>query len=1351
MNTHHPDNMTPVSATADVSEERVTVTSEAERRAHVAKWIARMQKTGAATLGSAMLFLPVVAGAQTTGDGLVNAAGIDGVRGVELLDDGNARITFDNGRVLNVSAGDVVVGDAGEVQVSAQVADILADAAAAPAAGGGGGAAGAIVAGAAAGVAGIAAAGGGGGGGGGGASETQRVFNIADVEGFETFSDVFGREPEGEPDRVTITVNGGAGIELTQEDGIWTLPEDFAENFAGRDGEVTVSFLAEREIPEDEDENGTVDVIVEDGETLASQTLADGEPDFEDTDSGSITLLVDTIQPTIDINEPITDGDVLNSAERGEDLTITGTTDAEDGQEVTVTVAGQTYTGTVSGGVWSVALPAAALAALPDGDDITVEATVEDAAGNPVAAPDTVSFATDFTAPTIGIDEVSGNDILTKANEVNGVDITGTTDAEDGQEVTVTFNGETYPATVAGGTWSVSVPAEDLANLDTGDTPTISATVSDAAGNPAAAPATRDLDVDLTGPTLSIDPVADDDIINIAESGSDVTISGTSSGANGETVEVTIERTDASGTPTILDTTATADATTGNWSVTLDAATAGDLFDGGTFTIAANVTDFEEVPAPEATRDFTTDFTPPTIDITEPITDGDVLNIAERDAGFDITGTTDAEVGQEVAVTLTGQSATTEIVATGTVVAGDDPADPNAWTVNFTPAQADDLDGWDTVNVEATVEDAAGNEGQTTASFATDFIAPSISVNDLAGLEAGDELTAGDLVDGQGNDLPALTVNGTSDAFGQLVTVTIGSLEGTATVDSNGDWSVDFTPAQLSSELSGEATATISTSVEDDAGNPGTATLGLDVDLTVPEIAIDAPGDGSVLGLDAFEDGLDVSGTTTGVPDGQDVTIEIVDGTDTVVATTTSPVSGNAWNGTFDAADIAGLDDEGSFTLNARVNDGDFPVDATADIALSTDFAPELTVGEIGDEGVLILDEIDPNNVSVSGTTRGVEAGQAVTVTLLDEAGNSIFTNSTATVLGDGTWSLDLPSDTVEDLDAGETYSVQADVSNAAGRPAPQAQEQLVAYEAAQTYLVEDSASGSQVTMQVLFDPRSGQDDDGGFALGETLTFDPNQSAFLADPAPNAPSGSFLVTNDTNAAGGEVGFTVAGILAGSFDESEDFLLQFAMDQQTPSEVIQLDIASTEGGAYSSLFGTSAADTIAANNVDTVVRGRGGDDAIDLSGAGVNTVQFEAAPGDNGFDTVTDFSIGGPLPDRLGFAGLNNEDLRGDGGTFELLSGTDSVGANIGLIVFTTAMADLTAGSVQAAVDDLDGPADGDVLYFLASDGTDAQLYEVQVQAGDDTVTDMARFEGLGDLNGITEANILGFDTTGTPV
>jgi len=1442
MNTHHPDNMTPVSATADVSEERVTVTSEAERRAHVAKWIARMQKTGAATLGSAMLFLPVVAGAQTTGDGLVNAAGIDGVRGVELLDDGNARITFDNGRVLNVSAGDVVVGDAGEVQVSAQVADILADAAAAPAAGGGGGAAGAIVAGAAAGVAGIAAAGGGGGdGGGGGASETQRVFNIADVEGFETFSDVFGREPEGDPDRVTITVDGGAGIELTQEDGIWTLPEDFAENFAGRDGEVTVSFLAEREIPEEEDENGTVDVIVEDGETLASQTLADGEPDFEDTDSGSITLLVDTIRPTIDINEPITDGDVLNSAERGEDLTITGTTDAEDGQEVTVTVAGQTYTGTVSGGVWSVALPAAALAALPDGADITVEATVEDAAGNPVATPASVSFETDFTAPTIGIDEVSGNDTLTKANEADGVDITGTTDAEDGQEVSVTFNGETYPATVAGGTWSVSVPAEDLANLDTGDTPTISATVSDAAGNPAAAPATRDLDVDLTGPTLSIDPVADDDIINIAESGSDVTISGTSSGANGETVEVTIERTDASGTPTILDTTATADATTGNWSVTLDAATAGDLFDGGTFTIAANVTDFEEVPAPEATRDFTTDFTRPTIDIDEPITDGDVLNIAERDAGFDISGTTDAGDGQEVTVTLTGAVATSEVTETGIAQGG-------AWTVSFTKAKAEDLDGWDTVNVMATVEDAAGNDGQTTASFATDFDPPVVTIdalplgddtilnaaeseNDLVitgtatdtdqvtvtvngaapvtgtvtgeawsitipsatlqGLdpEATIEVSA-EAEDDAGNtgnadtsfatdfNPPSLTVDpleigaflniadaggevtvtGTvADNDGEDVTVSVSGQPVTASVDAQGGWTATFAAGALSALSDGETEFTVST--QDAAGNPATTTsASFTVDLTAPTITVDEPPQqGFVLDVAERED-ADGFGFTTSETEGASITLSFTrdDGSETVDFTRTLqladiPDDGGVFDFPLTPADLAMLEDETDYTVEIGISDAAGNTD-TDGFTLSTDFEPSISLDEVVEGGVLILADIDPTNVSVSGTTRGVEAGQAVTVTLLDEEGATIFTDDSATVAADGTWTLDLPSATVEDLDAGQTYDLQVDVSNAAGRDAPQAQEQVVAYEAAQTYLVEDSASGSQVTMQILVDPRTEVPADGGFPVGETLSFDPTEIVYLDPPAPVYATGLTPLVNDSNASNGEVVFGGLGFLPSSFDASEDFLVEFAMEQQITNGVIQLDVSSGDAGNYSSLFGTDAADTIAANNVDTVVRGRGGDDAVDLSGAGVNTVQFEADATANGFDTVTDFSIGGPLPDRLGFAGLNNEDLRGGGGDFELLSGTDSVGADTGLIVFTTAMADLTAGSVQTAVDGLTGLVEGDdVLYFLASDGTDAQLYEVQVEAGDDTVTDMARFEGLGDLNGITEANILGFDTTGTPV
>ncbi|MEI4233884.1 Ig-like domain-containing protein [Roseovarius sp. D22-M7] len=1139
-------------------------------------------------------------------------------------------------------------------------------------------------------------------------------------------SDLFGRNPDPEADRVTVTIGSGDGaeeVEATRDgDGNWSLPPDFT----ARDGELSFSFTAEK------------DTLDEEGQPVLDD---DENPVSEEVDSGSTTVVIDTTAPDIGIDGNIAGDDVLNITEQGAGITITGTTTAEDGQQVTVTLAGEIYTATVNDEAWSVEIPPGDLAALPDGHAVTVEAMVADAAGNPADTPATASFVIDVTAPTLAIDPVSGDDQIGLADLEGDLEITGITDAEAGQAVTLTFDGQEFTGAVAadghgGQVWSVTVPQSAVAAVQTGAgadglaTVEVSATVADAAENPAEQPATKSLAADFNGPSIGIAPITGDNVINADESETDVTISGTTNNVGGGQ-EVTVF---VDGIKLTSDT-----DTDGTWSVTLPQADALGLGDAASVAVTADVVDSDGVVAPQAGTTLTTDFTAPMIAIDTPIA-GDTLNIEERDAGFDITGTTDAEDGQAVTVTVAGE--TYSASATG-----------GAWSVTVPSGDLAGLSDDDTVTVEATIEDAAGNPAEpATTTFDTDFTAPTISVSDLAGLTAGDELTAGDLVDASGDPLTGpLTVNGTSDAIGQEVTVTIGTLEATSTVlddgFGNGIWSVDIDAEQLGNELSGQTTTTISATVEDAAGNSGTGSLDLDVDLTLPEITIDAPADAAVLGLDAFEDGLDVSGTTTGVPDGQEVTIEIRDSTDSVVATTTATVASDAWSASFDATDIAGLGDEAGFTLNAKVNDGDFPVDATADIELSTDFAPEITVGEIGEEGVLILDDIDPNNVSVSGTTRGVEAGQAVTVTLRDDAGVSIFTSSSATVQGDGTWTLTLPSESVDDLSAGEAYDAQADVSNQDGRPAPQAQEQVVAYEAAQTYLVETSASGTQVTMQIMLDPRTELPNDGGFALGETLSFDPTEITYLSGPAPIAVSGAFLVVNEDNAATGDVGFTAAGILPSGFDPSEDFLLQFAIDQQTNDAVIQLDIVSTEGGNYSSLFGTAAPDSIAANNVDTLIRGRGGDDAIDMSGAGVNTVQIEADPAANGFDTVTGFSIGGPLPDRLGFAGLNNADLRGDGSEFHLLAGGDAVGANTGLIVFTTAMNDLSEGSVQAAIQGLSGPAEGDVLYFLATDGSDAQLYEVQVQDGADTVTDLARFEGLGDLTSMTDANILGFDTS----
>ncbi|MFG3826354.1 hypothetical protein ACGI6H_35050, partial [Escherichia coli] len=66
----------------------------------------------------------------------------------------------------------------------------------------------------------------------------------------------------------------------------------------------------------------------------------------------------------------ITSDDVVNAAEKGAALTLSGSTSGvEAGQTVTVTFGGKTYTTTVqTGGSWSYTLGSADVTALADGN-----------------------------------------------------------------------------------------------------------------------------------------------------------------------------------------------------------------------------------------------------------------------------------------------------------------------------------------------------------------------------------------------------------------------------------------------------------------------------------------------------------------------------------------------------------------------------------------------------------------------------------------------------------------------------------------------------------------------------------------------------------------------------------------------------------------------------------------------------------------------------------------------------------------------------------------------------------------------------------------------------------------------
>ena len=113
--------------------------------------------------------------------------------------------------------------------------------------------------------------------------------------------------------------------------------------------------------------------------------------------------------------------------------------------------------------------------------------------------------------------------------------ITGTVggDADAGDTVTLTVNGNNYTGTVAAGnTFSINVAGADLA-ADADFTIDASISSTDAAGNVGTASDTESYTVDVTAPAPTVtltSSITADDIINAAEAGGTVAITGTVGG-----------------------------------------------------------------------------------------------------------------------------------------------------------------------------------------------------------------------------------------------------------------------------------------------------------------------------------------------------------------------------------------------------------------------------------------------------------------------------------------------------------------------------------------------------------------------------------------------------------------------------------------------------------------------------------------------------------------------------------------------------------------------------------------------------------------------------------------------------
>jgi len=621
--------------------------------------------------------------------------------------------------------------------------------------------------------------------------------------------------------------------------------------------------------------------------------------------------------------DPIAGDDVINASESGSDLTITGVVagDVESGDTVIVTIGGIGYSTTVNvdNTTFSVTIPSAAVGVLVNG---SASATVSglDAGGNPFNASTTRGYTVDTSASaTISVDNITADDVVNAAEAGGNISVTGSVggDAAPGDTVSFTVNGTNYSGTVqAGNTFSISVAGSDLA-ADTSFDATVTGT--DGAGNPFSATTTSTHTVDTSASaTISVDNITADDVVNAAEAGGNINVTGSVGGdaAPGDTVSFTVNGTNYSGT-----------VQAGN---TFSISVAGsDLAADTSFDATVTGTDGAGNPFSATTTSTHTVDTSISASITldANITADDIINAVEAAGNIAITGVAGSDLVADGDNTIDASVTTTDTAGnTATAV------DTESYTVNVAPP-AIDLDG-SAVGTGFTTTFTEG--GSAVAIADTDIAITDVDSTDLTGAiitltnaQAGDVLAAGSMPPGI-----------TASVVGNVVT-----LSGNASLASY-QTALQAITFENSSDTPDTTTRSITVTVSDGQANSNTATASVSV------VAVNDPPTVSNVTVNGSEDpatplavtltGSDVDGsvasfTLTNLPANGRL---YLDAAMTQLASTGSPItaSGNAvtlyfnplgdWNGStnfdFTATDNLGANStSATATINiASVDDG---------------------------------------------------------------------------------------------------------------------------------------------------------------------------------------------------------------------------------------------------------------------------------------------------------------------------------------------------------------------------------------------------------------------------------------------
>ena len=456
---------------------------------------------------------------------------------------------------------------------------------------------------------------------------------------------------------------------------------------------------------------------------------------------------------------------------------------------------------------------------------------------------------------------------------------------------------------------------------------------------------------------------------------------------------------------------------------------------------------------------------------------------------------------------------------------------------------------------------------------------------------------------------------------------------------------------------------------------------------------------------------------------------------------------------------------EGSYSVEASVTD------AAGNSATATDngntvdtTAPAIAIDTVADDSH--VDDSEDNSVTLSGTTTGVEAGQSVSVSVVDANGTEFY-SGTATVQDDGTWRI--TGVNMSDWPDEATYTVHADVSDAAGNAATQAtcnfttEDTTAPTIADQTFTYTENQSADAVVatladntdvVSYTFDNGTQTSDDGYFTIDDSgeiritadgvaaaindFEVDPNSSTYTVvakDEAGNAASFTLtLNAQNVNEA------PTAALDNYNVDEGDDFAASSVLSNDSDPENDTLSVLRIAGDANganaqivdgSNSFTTALGGTVVMNTDGTFTYTA---PVLDHSGNDVQEdfIYYQASDGSNTSDWVKvslDVEDTAPVArddsDSVGSGGsASGNVITGDGGLNADIIGAD--GTEISAVIYDGVRYDTfdADGNIVINADNgkLTMNRDGSYTYDSTNTGDttveDSFTYEIHDSDGD---------------------------------